>query len=1855
MSEYSEDFDENFDEDIIEDPGSPGDNAEDFSDEDMPEMEDNTSDETSEVKGASFDDEDDDMDDEDDDWEDEDEDLKAVQSGAASKNGIMGWIAANKALSIGICALAAVICVGSIGAALGKNKKNSTDATAAVTAVSTGSSVKNTDNDDGNDETLSNETDDVLSEESAKIKSMSTDAKTTTTAFTSAAGEQSDSIKALQDSVASMQSSIEAMKTTVAKAGSGAATSGLSSEVSSLSSKLNTLQSSVSALKSTGNDTSAINSLKNEVSSLQSDIEKLSKNPAQDEATKKSLSTLTSQLTDIANKVNDVSTKNTATTAAQTELANKINALSSAQTTASKDTADQIKTLQSDMTSQVNALSDKIKANGTENDTTASDLAAIKASVSALSAKVDALSAKNSGATDGGNTSKDNSGTTSGKTTEITDSNGSTTTTTTNKDGSKTTVTENKDGSTKTETTGTDGSKTTVVKNQDGSTSTTTINPDGSSTKITKNTDGSTTTEVKDADGNTITKSTTKKDSDGSTTTVTENPDGSKTTTTKTKDGTTTTKTTGGSSSQTEDPSKDKTLIAAPQAVTSLVYNGAEQTGVAEGENYTLTGTIKAVNANVGDDTYLVAATPKDGYAWNDHTVVTKLIYWSIAPKRIADPQGIDLPYNGEAQCGIPDTEGIEVEDIQPNDCVKEATDVLLNGDKEAAYKTAVVPAKNYAWADGTREEKILSWKITRVTASIELSGKDYDGGTISAYVYTDGDKLSGDDTVLDAKIIGDGDISVGTTNAKVATAKLSSDNKTLTVTPIGEGSATITVNIGDGKNTSAAAPAKFRVDVEQLYKVSVSTTAKGLILTAESTGEALESGRTFEKNKRAPQGTTEYDGIFRKDDVIHVKALFSDVDYDGLKKDESASDKSSYEFKGWSTGDTPDVMEQNITITGDMDITANAVEKLTSTDTTKDTTSSQTGSTGYKVSIYKNGTEGRPTITMNVFDLYKKYTVKDLQDTYEAPNSFYCATDPSTAKYVVYGYKATTGADGKISLTEVSSANAPVSYKDQSKLDVSETQEDGKNVWTALGLLRSGKYDKENDTYTVEYFTSDITSNTATTAAANATSAQNCYIALVPINTYTEAETTAGYNVELYKRGTISETPKVYSIEEIASQYNKDNLYKDASLSKYALYIYGNDPKNIASDGKTGFTTSDTAPVFDADSSAWTLIGKIEGAKTNASGGTSLLYFLNNNGNEDDETYAFKNDERANHFIALVPIAIPRVVDTARGDDVTGSGLTVSVYPYGDFKRNVVVTTWKDLAENYTAKDGEYYAKDSSDAKYALYTYKTRTTTKPNFDYGDNWGNWTLQGRYSRADAGDITSLHYFVDQTNGFKTGTVSKKTADEYWAALVPIENYTTKEVSGDSKAWTNYQYLDLYVKGTNNANIIVTDLATLSIKYGGDKYKADDALNAPYAIYLYKNGEAQKETPIFDADNSDWELYGVYKSPGYYFTGLNGTEYAGITDTETVLSPGEAYVALVPRKVKYLNVDFTDEVSFTANTHDWEKKKLAATITSVSKTTSESALAVHVDVNDEAKKTMTFDEKEEVVKPVIIEEEEEEEEIKVYATGYNRNKVWDAFGNNVEDGVFESKLIASLIAPDGDDNVKRTYTTTTTTTTIKSNIDAIDTWKITTLGSINADISKNPGYDLGSGAKIFNDKLGANNGKIKVAILSISEDGKTATCLPYGVGASAWNDILGSGTANTENMDLTDIVGSRCFGALYNADPTKSAISNVHLIPGSSEGSVDQNAPSEKVSGNNHSTAINVLASGASACGAFGASGNCSWLGTPYNNYAYYVYSNGYVYNDCDQSSSFVLAPVFNLDLSKVWIIDNEIVLRSYVSD
>ena len=72
---------------------------------------------------------------------------------------------------------------------------------------------------------------------------------------------------------------------------------------------------------------------------------------------------------------------------------------------------------------------------------------------------------------------------------------------------------------------------------------------------------------------------------------------------------------------------------------------------------------------------------------------------------------------------------------------------------------------------------------------------------------------------------------------------------------------------------------------------------------------------------------------------------------------------------------------------------------------------------------------------------------------------------------------------------------------------------------------------------------------------------------------------------------------------------------------------------------------------------------------------------------------------------------------------------------------------------------------------------------------------------------------------------------------------------------------------------------------------------------------------------------------------------------------------------------------------------------------------------------------------------------------------------------------------------------------------------------------------------------------------------------------------------------------------------------------------------------------------ALKKAAGNASSFGSPYNCAWLGTVHGgNYAWYVGSDGGVCSGGDQGGDYVVAPAFNLDLSKVEVAGDEIIIK-----
>lgn len=162
-----------------------------------------------------------------------------------------------------------------------------------------------------------------------------------------------------------------------------------------------------------------------------------------------------------------------------------------------------------------------------------------------------------------------------------------------------------------------------------------------------------------------------------------------------------------------------------------------------------------------------------------------------------------------------------------------------------------------------------------------------------------------------------------------------------------------------------------------------------------------------------------------------------------------------------------------------------------------------------------------------------------------------------------------------------------------------------------------------------------------------------------------------------------------------------------------------------------------------------------------------------------------------------------------------------------------------------------------------------------------------------------------------------------------------------------------------------------------------------------------------------------------------------------------------------------------------------------------------------------------------------------------------------------------------------------------------------------------------------------------------------NGKTLVLQSHGVTHGEWPGLemaqFGNGNYYTNSIDGEDISAydnkmKELYDAIKDVEDTSASYGKgLYLVSREKAGFIKLDKPGS----GNYWRALKAAAANYSL---FRASSSSAWLSTVYsNNYARYVYSNGHVYGNF-QNSDFVVAPAFNLDLSKVEIIDDEIVIK-----
>ena len=165
------------------------------------------------------------------------------------------------------------------------------------------------------------------------------------------------------------------------------------------------------------------------------------------------------------------------------------------------------------------------------------------------------------------------------------------------------------------------------------------------------------------------------------------------------------------------------------------------------------------------------------------------------------------------------------------------------------------------------------------------------------------------------------------------------------------------------------------------------------------------------------------------------------------------------------------------------------------------------------------------------------------------------------------------------------------------------------------------------------------------------------------------------------------------------------------------------------------------------------------------------------------------------------------------------------------------------------------------------------------------------------------------------------------------------------------------------------------------------------------------------------------------------------------------------------------------------------------------------------------------------------------------------------------------------------------------------------------------------------------------------------GKTLVIQSHGVTHGEWPGFVmpqfGNGNYYADSIDGQDISAyDNKMQALYDAikdaeDSSTFYGKGLFLISKEKVGFTEWG----KSGSGNYWQALKKTAE--NAC-SFGSPDYYAWLGTVYgSDDAWYVYSSGNVYGNYSQNDDCVVAPAFNLDLSKVEVVENQITKKNKV--
>lgn len=240
------------------------------------------------------------------------------------------------------------------------------------------------------------------------------------------------------------------------------------------------------------------------------------------------------------------------------------------------------------------------------------------------------------------------------------------------------------------------------------------------------------------------------------------------------------------------------TVTTAPSVAGKLTYTGEAQAPT--WQNFNPEQLTKAETAQTDAGDYSTSFAPTQNYQWSGGDTSARTVPWTIGRATIASvpEQSGSLTYTGSAQSPV----------WTSYDSGKLTIGGNTSGTNAGSYTASFTPTKNYQWSDGGTGAKSAVWSIGKAAGSLTLDKTSMSLTSSTAF------------GTITANRTGDGAISARSSNTNVAKVSVSGD--TVLVTPVGDGSATITVEVAEGTNHTApgSKTCTVKVDIPRIYGV---------------------------------------------------------------------------------------------------------------------------------------------------------------------------------------------------------------------------------------------------------------------------------------------------------------------------------------------------------------------------------------------------------------------------------------------------------------------------------------------------------------------------------------------------------------------------------------------------------------------------------------------------------------------------------------------------------------------------------------------------------------------------------------------------------------------------------------------------------------------------------------------------------------------------------------------------------------------------------------------------------------------------------------------------------------------------